>query len=125
MPFTMATPNLLRDPGAVFRAPIGTALPTNTVTNSAFTDAWAATWIPIGATEEGSTFSYEMTSEPIRVAELFDPVAYSVTETSGSFAFSMTDWTLQKLKFAMNGGAMTLVSGTAATALTSLEPPEP
>lgn len=125
MPFTIATPTLLRDPGALFRAPIGTALPTNTVAGSVFTDAWAAAWVPIGATEEGSTFSYEMTSEPIRVAELFDPVAYSVTETSGSLAFSMTDFTLQKLKFAMNGGSMTLVSGTAATALTSLEPPEP
>jgi hypothetical protein len=122
---TIATPTLLRDPGYLFRAPTGTALPTNTVAGSVFTDVWAAAWVPIGATEEGSTFSYEMTSEPIRVAELFDPVAYSVTETAGSIAFQMADWTLQKLKFAMNGGSMLLVSGTGATALTSLEPPEP
>jgi hypothetical protein len=90
-----------------------------------FTDDWAATWIPIGATEEGSTFSHEMSSEPIRVAEIFEPVAYAVTETNASLAFAMADWTLQKLKIALNGGTMTLVSGTGATALTSLEPPDP
>lgn len=122
---SIATPTLLTDPGYLFRAPIGTALPTNTVAGSVFTDEWAAAWIPIGATNEGSVFSYEMTSEAIFVAELFDPVKYAVTEASGSIAFAMADWTLQKLKFAMNGGTMTLVSGTGATALTSLEPPEP
>ena len=122
---SISTPNLLRDPGYLFRAPIGTSLPTNTVAGSVFTDDWAAAWVPIGATEEGSTVAYEMSSEPVRVAELFDPVAYSVTETTGSIAFAMADWTLQKLKFAMNGGTMTLVSGTGATALTSLEPPDP
>jgi len=122
---TIATPTILKDPGYLFRAPIGTALPTNTVAGSVFTDSWAAAWVPVGATEEGSTFSYEMTSEPIRVAELFDPVAYAVTEATGSFAFSMADYTLEKLKYAMNGGTMTLVSGTGATALTSLEPPDP
>jgi hypothetical protein len=37
----------------------------------------------------------------------------------------MADYTLEKLKYAMNGGTMTLVSGTGATALTSLEPPDP
>jgi hypothetical protein len=122
---SIATPTLLRDPGFIFRAPIGTALPANTVAGSVFTDDWAAAWVPIGATEEGSTLAYEMSSEAIRVAELFDPVAYAVTETSGSFSFAMADYTLQKLKFAMNGGTMTLVSGTGATALTSLEPPDP
>lgn len=122
---TIATPTLLTDPGYLFRAPIGTALPTNTVVGSVFTDAWAAAWVPIGATNEGSVFNYEMTSEPVMVAELFDPVKYAVTETAGSIAFAMADFTLQKLKFAMNGGTMTLVSGTGATALTSLEPPEP
>lgn len=122
---TITTPTLLTDPGYLFRASIGTALPTNTVVGSVFTDAWAAAWVPIGATNEGSTLSYEMTSEKVMVAELFDPVKYAVTEASGSIAFAMADWTLQKLKFAMNGGTMTLVSGTGATALTSLEPPEP
>jgi hypothetical protein len=122
---TITTPTLLTDPGYLFRAPIGTALPTNTVVGSVFTDAWAAAWVPIGATNEGSTFSYEMTSEKVMVAELFDPVKYAVTEASGSIAFAMADWTLQKLKMAMNGGTMTLVSGTGATALTSLEPPDP
>jgi hypothetical protein len=122
---TTATPTLLTDPGYLFRAPIGTALPTNTVVGSVFTDTWAAAWVPVGATDEGSTFAYAMTSEPVMVAELFDPVKYSVTEASGSIAFAMADWTLQKLKMAMNGGTMTLVSGTGATALTSLEPPDP
>jgi hypothetical protein len=43
---TMPIPNLLTDPGFLFSAPLGTALPTHTVAGSKFTDAWAAAWVP-------------------------------------------------------------------------------
>jgi hypothetical protein len=40
-------------------------------------------------------------------------------------AFNLADYTLSNWKKAMNGGTMTLVSGTGATALTSFSPPAP
>jgi len=120
-----ATPKLLKDPGYLFWAPLGTPEPTHTVAASKFTDPWPVAWIPLGATEEGSTFSNEMSIEPIRVAELFDPVAYEVTEQAGSIAFALANWTLANMKRAMNGGSLQLVSGTGATALTRLDPPDP
>ena len=71
-----AVPQVLTDPGFLFAAPLASTLPTNTVVGSKFTDAWPAAWIPLGATTEGSTFSYSTTVEPIMVAEFFDPIKY-------------------------------------------------
>lgn len=124
---TTAVPNVLTDPGYLFIAPLATAAPTNTVAGSKFTDAWDAAWISLGATEEGSTFAYSSTVEPIRVAEYFDPISYRTTERGGSIAFNLADWTLSNYRRAINGGiaALTATSGTGATSLGTLEPPEP
>lgn len=124
---TTAVPNILTDPGYLFIAPLATAVPTNTVAGSVFTDAWAAAWISLGATEEGSTFAYSTTVEPIMVAEYFDPISYRTTERSGSIAFNLADWTLSNYRRAINGGvaALAATSGTGATSLGTLEPPEP
>lgn len=124
---TVATPTVLTDPGFLWIAPLGTAEPTNTVAGGVFTDDPAVAWLPLGATTEGSTFAYSTSVEPIRVAELFDPVRYATTERGGSIAFNLADWTLSNYRRALNGGvaALTATSGTGATALTELEPPDP
>ena len=122
---TTAVPNLLQDPGYLFWAPLASTEPTNTVTGSKFTDSWPVAWISLGATEAGSTFNYSSEIEAVRVAEFFDPIKYATTERSGSISFAMADWTLNNLKRALNGGAVTLVSGTGATALNKYEPPAP
>lgn len=122
-PAAVAVPNLLVDPGWLFFAPLGTAIPTNTVTASKFTDAWT-TWLPLGATTEGSTLGYETTVEPMSVAEIFDPIKYSTTGRSGSIAFSLADWKLTNLKLALNGGVIT-TTGTAGTIMNSYALPTP
>lgn len=126
MPET-AVPKILTDPGYLFIAPLGTALPTNTVAGSVFTDPWAAAWIPLGATEDGSEFAYSSTIEPITVAELFDPIEYRTTGRAGRIAFNLADWTLSMYRRALNGGIapLTPTSGTGATTLGTLEPPDP
>jgi hypothetical protein len=122
---TTAVPTILTDPGYLFWAPLATATPTNTVVASKFTDNWAAAWIPLGATENGTQLAYSSTIEAVTVAEFFDPIRYATTARSGNVAFNLADYTLANWKRALNGGAMTLVSGTGATALTSLTPPAP
>lgn len=131
MPNTTATPLLLTDPGFLFHAPIGTALPAagvgGTVAGSVFTDAWPAGWVNLGATEDGSEFSFSTTVEPIRVAEIFNPVTYAVTEQATSLAFSLAHWVAHHLRRALNVGTGNLVtvSGTGATTLSKLSPPTP
>lgn len=123
MPPAVARPNILVDPGFLWVAPLGTAEPTPTVTGGKFTDAIPVAWIPLGATEEGSTFSYSTNVEPVMVAEYFDPIQYYTTERTGSIAFSLANWTLSNYRRAMNGGVAALTpTGTTGSELTSLEP---
>lgn len=122
---TTATPNVLVGPGFLFWAPLATADPTNTVAGSKFTDSWPVAWISLGATKEGSAFKASTKVEPIKVAEFFDPIQYATTERSGSLAFSLADWTMNNIKRVMNGGTLSVVSGTGATALNKYEPPAP
>lgn len=126
MPNTVSTPTVLTDPGVLWVAPLLTAPPTNTVSGGVFTDAIPAAFIKLGATTEGSTFSYSTTVEPIRVAELFDPVKQVTTERGGTFAFNLANYTLSNYRRALNGGIAALTAtGTAGSELTTLEPPEP
>ena len=122
---TTATPNVLTDPGYLFWAPLGSSEPTNTVAGSKFTDAWPVAWLSLGATEDGSEFNYEINVEAVRAAEFLDPIKWATTERNGNISFTMVNWTLTNLKYAMNGGTLTLVSGTGATALNSYTPPTP
>jgi hypothetical protein len=126
-PAAVATPTLLTDPGYLFIAPLLSAVPTNTVAGSVFTDAWAAAWLPLGATENGTTFTYSSTVEAISVAEFFDPIKYVTTGRAGSIAFNLANFSLTNYRRALNGGtaALTPTSGTGATALSTLEPGAP
>ncbi len=124
---TTATPLILRDPGYLFWAPLGSSEPTNTVAGSKFTDSWPVAWLSLGATEDGSAFTYQSTLEAITVAEFFDPIVWATTERNGNFAFALADYTMKNLQRAFNGGGSTLVvvSGSGATQLTSLVAPAP
>ena len=125
----LATPHVLTNPGALFIAPLGTAMPAQTVAGGVFSVDWSTVpaWIQLGMTEDGSDFSYSTTVEPINAAELFDPVQYVTTARAGSFAFNLLDMTLDNYQRALNGGvaALTPTSGTGATALYNFSPPAP
>lgn len=120
-----AIPTLLTDPGFLFWAPLSSTLPSNTVVGSVFTDAWPGAWINLGATQDGSKFTYDVKVEPIKAAELFDAITWRTTDRSGNIAFSLQSWTLTNLKKVLNGGSLTVVSGTTTTTLSKYEPPTP
>jgi hypothetical protein len=128
MSLSQATPLLLREPGFLFHALLGSTEPTNLAAGSSYdADVWPVAWIPYGPTMEGSVFSNTQTVEAIRVAELFDAVAYSVTEVTTTLAFAATNFTLHNIRRGMNAPSalVTTVSGTAATLSSKLEPPDP
>lgn len=126
MPAAVATPTILTDPGYLFWAPLATAEPIHAAAASTYAaDPWPVAWIPLGATEDGAEFSYEINVEAITVAEFFDPIRYSTTERTGSFSFNLASWTLNNVKKVMNGGTISTVSGTAATLSSKFLPPAP
>jgi hypothetical protein len=116
MPTTL-TPYMMLDPGFLWLAPANTAFPTlgGTASGSIFTDSPSVTFYEIGATEAGYTFSYSQTIEAINVAEFADPVKWRTTARQGSMAFNMADYTLKNVQRSMNGGTLTLASGTQGT----------
>lgn len=126
MSLATATPLILTDPGFLFWAPLLSTEPTHAALASTYDlDAWPAAWISLGATEDGSKFTYESKVEAVKVAEFFDPIRWSTTERSGSFAFNLAAYTLKNLQRAYNGGTIATVSGSGVTLSSSLVPPAP
>ena len=101
--------------GTLHYAPLGSTLPTDLST--ALDTAFKA----IGYTDEGSEFSYEISSDPVEVAESLDPVFYKTTGRNGSVSFAMAENTARNLTLAFNGGTVTKTTSGA----TKYEPPEP
>ena len=118
----IATPLLATDPGFLFWAPIGTAEPTHAVTGSVFSDVWAAAWVRLGATEEGHSFNWQTSFDPVTVAELLDPIKYVTTGRTGSLAFALADFHTNNVKRALNGGTVT-TTGATTTTMTTYTPP--
>ena len=75
----IALPALLTDPGFLYWAPLGSALPTGVSTASQFSDTWPVAWIPLGMTESGTDFEVNVTASPVYGAELIDPLIYRTT----------------------------------------------
>lgn len=124
-PTPVATPLLIRDPGYLFWAPFGTTEPTYASTASKFSDVWPVAYIPMGATQDGTTFNWESPLEAIYAAEFLTPVAYANAEQSGHIGFGLLDFTLKSLQRAMNGGPPTTVSGATTTLVSKFDPPDP
>jgi hypothetical protein len=118
----VATPLLATDPGFLFWAPIGTAEPTHAVTASVFSDAWPAAWIRLGATEEGHSFNWQTSFDPVTVAELLDPIKYVTTGRTGSIAFALVDFHMNNVKRVLNGGTIT-TTGATTTTMSTYTPP--
>jgi len=118
----LALPALLTDPGFLYWAPLGSALPTPVSTASAFSDTWPVAWIPMGMTESGTDFDVNNTVSPILAAELIDPLQYRVTAREGTLSFQLLALTATNLARAFNGAATT-VTGSGVTLITKVDPP--
>jgi hypothetical protein len=111
-------------PGLLYWAPAGTADPTTAVTASVISDTLPVAWKQIGYTDAGSEFAYELTSDDVPVAEVFDPITHKTTGRSGTVSFEMAEITVKNLVLALNGGTVTN-TGTTTTAMWTYEPPNP
>jgi hypothetical protein len=124
----IVTPQLLNEPGVLYWAPLGTAIPAETVAvgGQTYTNTWDSPWKPLGATVEGMNFNYSTTVEEIRVAEIFDAVKQVTTERGGSIAFALTSITMANVQIALNGGKLTTTAATTTAGQSQrLAPPTP
>lgn len=100
-------------PGKLYIAPLGTVEPTTAVA------AWGAGWVPMGYTDEGSAFNYEVSTDNVEVAEELDILARVTTGRDASVEFALAEITKRNLTIAFNGG---IVLGDGAA--WSFEPPD-
>lgn len=102
-------------PGYLYLSPVGTTEPTDLVT------AWttvSAAWAGLGYTDDGSEFDYQLSADPVPVAEELDPIINAPTGRAMSVQFSMAEITATNLKRVFNGGTI-----TSATGCVYFEPP--
>src|SRR3712207_4855711 len=97
-PAAVAVPADLSGAGFLFIAPLASTGPTNTVSGSVFTGTWPVAWLPLGATSEGTEFSYTTTVEGVEVAEFFDPIRHKTTSREGSVSFNLASYTATNLQ---------------------------
>lgn len=104
--------------GILRTAPLGTAEPTTLIA------AYAAGWVELGATEEGSAFSTELTTEDVFIAERLERVKVVTTGRVQNISASLAEVTAKHLEYAYNGG--TITTGTTGAPLTfvTFEPPD-
>lgn len=100
-------------PGKLRIAPLGTTEP------ATVTAAWPANWIPLGYTDEGSAFNYEISTDNVEVAEELDILARVTTGRDASVEFALAEITYRNLTIAFNGGII-VGDGTEWT----FEPPD-
>lgn len=103
--------------GSLFYAPLGSAEPISC------TGAWPSAWTPLGYTEQGSTFTYSLTTASVTPEEEYDAVLNYITGRTTTMAFNLLESTAQNLAVALN------LAGTPSGVLDDgtiyLEPPDP
>lgn len=85
-------------PGKLRIAPLGSPEPATA------TAAWGAAWVPLGYTNEGSAFNYQINTDNVEVAEELDVLARVTTGRDASVEFALAEITYKNLNIAFNGG---------------------
>lgn len=94
-------------PGKLYIAPLESAPGVPTTEPGATDDAWPTGWVPLGYTDEGSVFNYELSVDNVEVAEELDPIARVTTGRDASVEFALAELTYRNLTIAFNGGIVT------------------
>lgn len=124
----MATPvidpnKVMNEPGRLYYAPLGTSIPTMTVTASKFSSAdWAAPWVSFGPTDNGTEFSDKIDTGDMMVEESPYPVKTVILKKEAIVTFSLAEFTATQMQRVQNGGVLT-VTGATTTTLSTYTPP--
>lgn len=108
-------------PGRIYYAPLGTAIPTFTAAASKIVGAWTS-WVQVGSTDAGLTYSENTDTDDIRVAESLYPVRTVTTSKKATVAFSLSEIHDLNWKLVSNGGTI-VVTGSGVTKIDTFIPP--
>lgn len=92
-------------PGKLYFAAVGSVEPATLAT------AWAAPWVDLGYTLEGSSFTISPQYEEVEVAEEVDPIDIQSTGRTMTVAFALAQLTAENLQLVLNGGTITTGTG--------------
>lgn len=118
---TITSASIQSGPGRIYIAPLGTAIPTITAAASKIAATWTS-WVQVGATDEGLTYTEAADTADITVAESLYPIRTVVTGKSSRISFTMNEITDLNWAVAMNGGT-NVSTGATTTKLTTYTPP--
>lgn len=102
--------NVLLGVAWVFTAPANTAKAADTVE---FGTDWTAPWSPVGATEEGATFSAGTDTTDLHVEEQSNAVATTVTSKNIRVSATLAEDTMETLLLALGGGTITTTAAAS------------
>ena len=91
-------PGILRIAPLVDSGGTATVEPTDAIT------PLDAAFVPMGYTDEGSVFNYEISTDNVEVAEELDVLARVTTGRDASVEFALAEITYKNLSIAFNGG---------------------
>jgi hypothetical protein len=118
---TITSGRIESGPGRLYYASLATAIPTITAAASKVAATWTS-WIEVGATDAGITYTESTETADITVAESLYPIRTVVTSKSSRIAVTLNQIDDLNWQLAMNGGTPTS-SGAGATKLTTYVPP--
>lgn len=120
MPLTQLTPayspnNVLTGQMALYTqvltAGVTPALPPDTLATGS---AWATPWVPVGATEAGSTLSVKRTTDSITVEEQITDVDQHTKSMTVSIDLELSEDTFQAMQLAFGGATVTATAAGAS-----------
>lgn len=107
-------------PGRIRYAPLGTAIPSFSVTASKFAPTWTS-WLDVGSTDAGITYTEAAETADIKVAESLYPVRTVVTGKSSRVAGVLNEVTDINWKLVNNGGTIA-ITGSTGTKMSEYTP---
>lgn len=108
-------------PGRLYYAPLATAIPTITAASSKIAATWTS-WVQVGSTDAGITYTEAVETAEIKVAESLYSIRTVTTGKTSRVSGVLNEISDLNWKLVMNGGTLT-ASGTGATKLTEYVPP--
>lgn len=119
---TITANQIKAGPGRIYYAPLGTALPTIAATASTYSAVTWTSWVEVGSTDEGLTYSESTDTDDIRVAESLYAVRTVTTGKTASVAFSLAQVSDLNWQLVSNGGTIT-TTGATTTKSNKFVPP--
>lgn len=134
MAVTIKSDRLQLGPGKLWVAPIGTIADADlddfTVASGVFSDGFDAgevpgdaAWLPLGATNEGTSINTTVETANVEVAESYDPVVIITTGKAASLVAGLVTFNLTTYQVAFNAASGAWAGTPSATAAAIFTPP--